>query len=130
MAVKIRLTRTGRKKLPSYRVVVADSQAPRDGRLSASSPSSVTVRCATPRGGVLRPPGDHSLRSRHSRAAASPPTLLPSLTVPRWVRLGRAPRRTGRISPLGARPLQERISGCRGLRYQALATFARSLPVP
>ncbi len=30
--VKIRLTRTGRKKLPSYRVVVADSQAPRDGR--------------------------------------------------------------------------------------------------
>jgi small subunit ribosomal protein S16 len=32
MAVKIRLTRTGRKKLPSYRVVVADSRAPRDGR--------------------------------------------------------------------------------------------------
>jgi small subunit ribosomal protein S16 len=32
MAVKIRLTRTGRKKLPSYRVVVADSEAPRDGR--------------------------------------------------------------------------------------------------
>ncbi len=32
MAVKIRLTRTGRKKLPSYRVVVADSQFPRDGR--------------------------------------------------------------------------------------------------
>ncbi|MBI5420100.1 MAG: 30S ribosomal protein S16 [Deltaproteobacteria bacterium] len=33
MAVKIRLTRTGRKKSPSYRVVVADSQAPRDGRI-------------------------------------------------------------------------------------------------
>ena len=32
MAVKIRLTRTGRKKLPAYRVVVADSEAPRDGR--------------------------------------------------------------------------------------------------
>ena len=32
MAVKIRLTRTGRKKLASYRVVVADSEAPRDGR--------------------------------------------------------------------------------------------------
>jgi small subunit ribosomal protein S16 len=30
--VKIRLTRTGRKKLPSYRVVVADSEAARDGR--------------------------------------------------------------------------------------------------
>ncbi|HBO68919.1 MAG TPA: 30S ribosomal protein S16 [Deltaproteobacteria bacterium] len=35
MSVKIRLTRTGRKKLPSYRVVVADSKAPRDGRFIA-----------------------------------------------------------------------------------------------
>lgn len=32
MTVKIRLTRTGRKNLPSYRVVVADSRMPRDGR--------------------------------------------------------------------------------------------------
>jgi small subunit ribosomal protein S16 len=31
MAVKIRLRRTGRKKQPSYRIVVADSQSPRDG---------------------------------------------------------------------------------------------------
>ena len=29
--VKIRLRRTGSKKKPSYRVVVADSHAPRDG---------------------------------------------------------------------------------------------------
>ena len=36
MAVKIRLTRTGRKKLPSYRVVVADSRMPRDGRFIES----------------------------------------------------------------------------------------------
>ncbi|MCD7748322.1 MAG: 30S ribosomal protein S16 [Firmicutes bacterium] len=32
MAVKIRLRRTGAKKQPSYRVVVADSRFPRDGR--------------------------------------------------------------------------------------------------
>ena len=31
MAVKIRLTRMGRKKQPSYRVVVMDSRKPRDG---------------------------------------------------------------------------------------------------
>ncbi len=31
MALRIRLRRTGAKKQPSYRVVVADSQAPRDG---------------------------------------------------------------------------------------------------
>ena len=32
MAVKIRLKRMGAKKKPFYRVVVADSRAPRDGR--------------------------------------------------------------------------------------------------
>jgi small subunit ribosomal protein S16 len=29
--VKIRLRRTGKKKKPSYRVVIADSRSPRDG---------------------------------------------------------------------------------------------------
>jgi small subunit ribosomal protein S16 len=32
MAVRIRLTRTGKKKQPTYRVIVADGRAPRDGR--------------------------------------------------------------------------------------------------
>lgn len=32
MAVKIRLTRMGSKKKPFYRINVADSRAPRDGR--------------------------------------------------------------------------------------------------
>lgn len=32
MAVKLRLTRRGAKKKPFYRIVAADSQAPRDGR--------------------------------------------------------------------------------------------------
>jgi len=32
LAVKIRLSRFGRKKLPYYRLVVTDSRAPRDGR--------------------------------------------------------------------------------------------------
>jgi small subunit ribosomal protein S16 len=34
--VKIRLRRMGKKKQPSYRVVVADSRAPRDGRFIES----------------------------------------------------------------------------------------------
>ena len=33
MAVKIRLKRMGKKKHPTYRVVVADARAPRDGRI-------------------------------------------------------------------------------------------------
>ena len=32
MAVKMRLKRMGQKKAPFYRVVVADSRSPRDGR--------------------------------------------------------------------------------------------------
>jgi small subunit ribosomal protein S16 len=32
MAVRIRLRRVGRKKAPMYRLVVADSQSPRDGK--------------------------------------------------------------------------------------------------
>ncbi len=32
MAVRLRLTRVGSKKNPIYRVVVADSRSPRDGR--------------------------------------------------------------------------------------------------
>jgi len=33
MTVKIRLKRVGKTKAPSYRVVVADSRFPRDGRI-------------------------------------------------------------------------------------------------
>ena len=32
MAVKMRLRRMGQKKAPFYRIIVADSRAPRDGR--------------------------------------------------------------------------------------------------
>jgi len=32
MAVHIRLTRKGRKKQPFYRIIVADSHSPRDGK--------------------------------------------------------------------------------------------------
>ena len=35
MAVKIRLRRMGKKREPIYRVVVADSRSPRDGRCIA-----------------------------------------------------------------------------------------------
>ena len=35
MAVKIRLRRMGKKKAPFYRVVVADSRSPRDGKCIA-----------------------------------------------------------------------------------------------
>ena len=51
MAVKIRLRRMGAKKAPFYRIVVADSRYPRDGRFieeigtynPLKNPSEVTV---------------------------------------------------------------------------------------
>lgn len=51
MAVKIRLRRVGAKKAPFYRIVVADSRFPRDGRFieeigtydPMKEPSVVTV---------------------------------------------------------------------------------------
>lgn len=51
MAVKIRLKRMGAKKAPFYRIVVADSRFPRDGRFiqeigtynPLTEPSTVTI---------------------------------------------------------------------------------------
>jgi len=52
MAVKIRLARHGAKKKPFYRIVVADSESPRDGRFlenvgtydPAYDPAKVTLK--------------------------------------------------------------------------------------
>jgi small subunit ribosomal protein S16 len=51
MAVKIRLKRMGQKKAPFYRIIVADSRSPRDGRFIAEigtydptrEPSAVSI---------------------------------------------------------------------------------------
>lgn len=51
MAVRLRLTRVGKKKQPTYRIVAADSRAPRDGRYleivgtydPRREPSAVTI---------------------------------------------------------------------------------------
>ena len=51
MAVKIRLRRMGQKKAPFYRIIVADSRSPRDGKFIEeigtydpnTNPSSIKV---------------------------------------------------------------------------------------
>ena len=51
MAVKIRLSRQGRKKAPFYRLVVADERSPRDGKFieligtynPMTDPAAVTI---------------------------------------------------------------------------------------
>ncbi len=52
MAVKIRLKRMGAKKKPFYRIIVADSRSPRDGRFiealgtynPLTNPASINVK--------------------------------------------------------------------------------------
>ncbi len=52
MAVRIRLTRQGAKKKPFYRIVVTDSESPRDGKLlevvgtydPKSNPPAVSIK--------------------------------------------------------------------------------------
>ncbi|AKP65875.1 MULTISPECIES: 30S ribosomal protein S16 [Lactobacillaceae] len=52
MSVKIRLKRMGSKKRPFYRIVVADSRSPRDGRFieqvgtynPVTQPASITLK--------------------------------------------------------------------------------------
>ena len=48
MAVKIRLRRMGAKKSPFYRVVVADSRFPRDGRIDAEKAKAWIANGAQP----------------------------------------------------------------------------------
>lgn len=96
--VRIRLRRTGRKKTPTYRIVVADSQSPRDGRfieiigqyvprqgntainldaaranywLDKGAQPSDTVRSLLRRAGVLK--ARHEERLGRKRAGAAVP---------------------------------------------------------
>src|SRR5919206_949340 len=98
--VRIRLRRVGRKKTPIYRIVVADSRAPRDGRfieiigqysprqgenaidlktdratywLDVGAQPSDTVRSLLRRAGVLKARHERRLASRLQRAAVALP---------------------------------------------------------
>ena len=62
MAVRIRLRRSGRKNAPSFRIVVAESTSPRDGRfieranhwLDVGAQPSDTVRSLLRKAGLLK----------------------------------------------------------------------------
>jgi small subunit ribosomal protein S16 len=98
MSVKIRLRRTGRKKQPLYRIVVADSRSPRDGKfievvgqyaprqgenalnlqtdrvnhwLDNGAQPTDTVRSLLRRAGVLK--ARHETRIGRERSAAAAP---------------------------------------------------------
>ena len=73
MAVKIRLRRMGAKKNPFYRIVVADSRYPRDGRfieeIGTYDPLKTQTRQSSGSPTALSPPIPLRISSR--RAASS-----------------------------------------------------------
>ena len=98
MAVKIRLRRVGRKKAPVYRIVIADSKSPRDGKfieiigqyaprqtenslkvladranywLDVGAQPTDTVRSLLRRAGVMK--ARHEARGAAKRSAAAVP---------------------------------------------------------
>ena len=79
MATRIRLRRVGRKKLPLYRIVVADQESPRDGRfieiIGTYNPKGATaadkVR-STPRRRGSGSPRAPRRRTRCSRCSSRP----------------------------------------------------------
>jgi len=102
MAVKIRLRRTGRKKQPTYRIVVADSRSPRDGKFIE------VVGQYAPR------QGEQALNLRNERVnywldnGAQPTDTVRSLLRKAGVLKARHEQRLGRQLTAAAVPLSER----------------------
>jgi len=102
--VRIRLRRTGRKKTPTYRIVVADSTSPRDGRFIE------IIGQYAPR------QGDQALNLKTDRAnywldnGAQPSDTVRSLLRKAGVLKARHEQRLGRGLQAGAVPVAENAS--------------------
>jgi small subunit ribosomal protein S16 len=100
--VKIRLRRTGRKKQPTYRIVIADSRSPRDGKFIE------VVGQYAPR------QGDQALNLKSDRvnywldSGAQPTDTVRSLLRKAGVLKTRHEARLGRKLTAAAVPLAER----------------------
>src|ERR1700754_1795402 len=99
--VKIRLRRTGRKKQPMFRIVVADSRSPRDGKFIE------VVGQYAPRS------GDTALNLKHDRvnhwldSGAQPPDTVRSLLRRAGVLKARHEARLSRKLNSSAVPVSE-----------------------
>ena len=80
MSLKIRLARAGAKKRPYYRIVVADSQSPRDGRYieKIGTYDPLQPKGSAERVKFVRGPG----ASIGSASARSPPTACSASSTP------------------------------------------------
>ena len=147
MSLKIRLARAGAKKRPYYRIVVADSRSPRDGRyiekLGTYDPllpkdSAERVKFVEDRIkhwlGVGAQPTDRVLRfldmagirearcAARTRTRASPARSASSARRRKWPPPRRRPRPPPKLPPLRRRPPPSRSSGARAARRRIALT--------
>jgi small subunit ribosomal protein S16 len=102
MAVKLRLRRVGRKKQPTYRIVVADSRSPRDGRFIE------VVGQYAPRSGEKALNLDTGRVNYWLDSGAQPTDTVRSLLRKAGVLKSRHEQRLGRKLTAAAVPISER----------------------
>jgi small subunit ribosomal protein S16 len=117
--LRIRLRRMGKKKQPSYRVVVADSRAPRDGAFvevvgyynprtepatveidteraklwlaRGAQPSDRVARLLAAKGVIEAPPAPNRPKGANKKGAAEAPSASPASAEPAAKPAGEAP---------------------------------------
>jgi len=117
MALKIRLTRAGAKKRPFYRVVIADSRSPRDGRFVEKIG---TYNPMLPQGHADRLKLDTD-RVRHWLGVGAQPTERVALF---FAQAGLAPMPARREQPVRSKPkakAQERVKAAAEAKSAAAA---------
>ena len=117
MALKIRLTRAGAKKRPFYRVVIADSRSPRDGRFVEKIG---TYNPMLPQGHADRLKLDTD-RVRHWLGVGAQPTERVALFL---AQAGLAPMPARREQPVRSKPkakAQERVKAAAEAKPAAAA---------
>ena len=127
MALKIRLARAGAKKRPYYRIVVADSQSPRDGRYIEKLGTYDPLQ---PRGSAERIKFSEE-RLKHWLGVGAEPTDR----VLRFLDAAGLRKRAARSNPNKAKPGKKRLEREEAKKTAAeekakAAAEAASAPVP
>jgi small subunit ribosomal protein S16 len=91
--LRIRLRRVGKKKQPNYRIVVADSRAPRDGAFietigtynPLTNPATVTIKEDRARQWIEKGavPSDRAQKILAGQGIGEPPTFTPKEKKPK-----------------------------------------------
>jgi small subunit ribosomal protein S16 len=148
MSLKIRLTRAGAKKRPYYRIVIADSRAPRDGRFiekvgaydpmkKKDDPARVTLETEKVRAWLAKgaQPTDRVLRfrRRHSparkRRSAPPRAPEPRAKPPAKAHKPRPWRSGTAVSSLQLGEVQSRSASARKPRPRLISASPLAPPL-